>query len=117
MACYIKYIQSLSLQKIVVIEFVRSKYTSRSIGSNACCKSGYNARDIVTDKRTGVTYDFLERGGNIYHYVLLPSHVEKNTESVINNLERQHNILRLCKPLKGREYMTAVAKNEQIIAT
>ena len=60
----------------MAIQFARAEYVGRSGGKNACCKSAYNAREVIQDKESNVTYSFRQRGGNAYHEILLPSHVK-----------------------------------------
>ena len=75
----------------MAIRFGRIQRVSRSSGKNACCKSAYNARDKITDKKTNVTYDFSDRGDNVYHNILLPSYVNlkfKNPSELMNAIEK-----------------------------
>lgn len=60
----------------MAIAFARPEYVSRSNGSNACCKSAYNARIIIKDASSNVTYNFSKRGDNAYHAILLPLGVD-----------------------------------------
>jgi len=67
------------------------KYVSRSTGGNACCKSAYNARAKIIDNNTGEIFDFIKRGGNVFHEILLPDHVDtkfKNHSIFSNEVER-----------------------------
>ena len=64
---------------------------SRSSGKNACCKGAYNARDKITDEKTNVTYNFSDRGDNVYHNILLPNYVNlkfKNSSELMNAIEK-----------------------------
>ena len=56
----------------MAIAFARLQYVSRSSGGNACLKSAYNERAQVTCERSGQTFFFKHRDGNICHQVLLP---------------------------------------------
>ena len=58
----------------MAIQFARVERIGRSGGKNACCKSAYNAREVIRDQESNVTYSFKQRGGNAYHEILLPSH-------------------------------------------
>ncbi|MCZ6924021.1 MAG: AAA family ATPase [Rickettsia endosymbiont of Ixodes persulcatus] len=54
-------------------------------------KAAYNARLIIKDERTNITYNFSKKGDNVYHAVLLPSHVDqkfKNPSILMNEVER-----------------------------
>lgn len=56
----------------MAIAFARLQYVSRSSGGNACLKSAYNERAQMTCERSGQTFFFKHRDGNICHQVLLP---------------------------------------------
>ena len=74
----------------MAICFGRVQRVSRSSGKNACCKSAYNARDNITDEKTNITYDFSDRGDNVYHNILLPDYVNikfKNSSELMNAIE------------------------------
>src|SRR4051812_35407253 len=75
----------------MAIQFARIEIVGRSSGGNACCKGAYNARSIVKDQHTNVTYNFKNRGDNVYHQILLPDYVDqkfKDTEVLMNEVER-----------------------------
>ncbi|XVN41400.1 MAG: AAA family ATPase [Rickettsia endosymbiont of Argas persicus] len=75
----------------MAIQFARIEIVSRSEGKNACLKAAYNARMIIKDERTNVTYNFSKKGDNVYHAVLLPSHVDqkfKNPSILMNEVEK-----------------------------
>ena len=75
----------------MAIEFARIRYVSRSAGGSACNSSAYNARSKVVDERTGEVFDYSKRGGNVYHEILLPDHVDKkfkNISILSNEVER-----------------------------
>lgn len=75
----------------MAIAFARPEYISRSNGANACCKSAYNARTIIKDESSNVTYNFSKRGDNIHHAILLPDGVDskfKNPITFANEVER-----------------------------
>jgi hypothetical protein len=61
----------------MAIQFARIEIAGRSTGGNACCKGAYNARDIVKDERSNITYNFKNKGDNVYHNILLPEYVDK----------------------------------------
>lgn len=56
----------------MAIAFARLQYVSRSSGGNACLKSAYNERARITCERSGRTFFFKHRDGNVCHQVLLP---------------------------------------------
>lgn len=56
----------------MAIAFARLQYVKRSAGQNACHKAAYNGRTTVTNERTGETYNYANKGDNVYHEVLLP---------------------------------------------
>lgn len=56
----------------MAIAFARFQYVSRSSGGNACLKSAYNERSQMTCERSGQTFFFKHRDGNVCHEVLLP---------------------------------------------
>ena len=75
----------------MAIQFARIEIVGRSSGGNACCRGAYNARAIVKDNKTNVTYNFKHKGDNVYHTVLLPEHADKRFSSVaefMNEVER-----------------------------
>jgi len=75
----------------MAIQFARIEIAGRSSGGNACCKGAYNARAIITDTQTNVTYNFSNKGDNVYHAILLPEHVDKKFNSIselMNEVER-----------------------------
>ena len=75
----------------MAIQFARIEITGRSSGGNACCKGAYNARAIITDTQTNVTYNFSNKGDNVYHAILLPEYVDKKFNSIselMNEVER-----------------------------
>lgn len=75
----------------MAIQFGRVERVSRSSGGNACCKGAYNARTIIKDQKTNITYNFQQRGGNVYHTILLPKGVDakfKDTEVLTNAIEQ-----------------------------
>jgi hypothetical protein len=56
----------------MAIAFARARYLSRSTGGNACRSASYNAREAITDERTGERYSFAHRDAPEHHAVLLP---------------------------------------------
>ncbi len=75
----------------MAIEYARMEIVNRGAGGNACCKGAYNARSKINDIRTNVTYNFQNRGDNVYHDVLLPEHVDlkfKDIAILMNEVER-----------------------------
>lgn len=75
----------------MAIQFARIELVGRATGGNACRKSSYNARDVIKDINTNVTYDFSARGDNVYHEILLPKHVNKKFQNIslfMNEVER-----------------------------
>ncbi len=56
----------------MAIAFARLEVVSRSKGSNACLKAAYNERAKISCERTGQTFFFGHRDGNVHHEVLLP---------------------------------------------
>ena len=49
----------------MAIQFARIEIVGRSSNGNACCKGAYNARAIVKDNNTNITYNFKHKGDNI----------------------------------------------------
>lgn len=60
----------------MAIEFARIEVVGRGSGGNACRTGAYNARSKITDLGSNVTYNFINRGDNVYHEVLLPKHAD-----------------------------------------
>jgi Ti-type conjugative transfer relaxase TraA len=56
----------------MAIAFARARYLSRLTGGNACRSASYNAREAITDVRTGERYSFAHRDAPEHHAVLLP---------------------------------------------
>jgi len=74
----------------MAIQFARIEIVGRSSGGNACCKGAYNARTIIKDQKTNITYNFSNRGDNVYHDILLPEGVDwkfKNIAELMNSIE------------------------------
>lgn len=59
----------------MAIQFARVERVGRSSGKTACCKSAYNAREVIKDQTNNIVYAFKQRGGNEHHEILLPEHV------------------------------------------
>ncbi len=75
----------------MAIQFARMEIVNRGAGGNACCKGAYNARARIQDKQTNVTYNFQNKGDNVYHNVLLPEHVDlkfKDIAVLMNEVEQ-----------------------------
>lgn len=75
----------------MAIQFARIELVGRAKGGNACCKGSYNARSVVKDLRTNVTYNFKHKGDNVHHEILLPSGVDakfKNVSVLMNEIEQ-----------------------------
>ena len=56
----------------MAIAFARLQYVKRSAGQNACHKAAYNGRTIVTNERTGESYNYANKGDSAHHEILLP---------------------------------------------
>ncbi|MBP1806914.1 AAA family ATPase [Rubellimicrobium aerolatum] len=56
----------------MAIAFARARYLSRSTGGCAVRSACYNAREALTDERTGERYSFAHRVAPEHHAVLLP---------------------------------------------
>jgi len=98
----------------VAIGFARVERVSRSSGKNACCKGAYNARTIVKDDKTNIIYNFIKKGGNVYHEILLPEGVDqkfKNLPELMNaieHIERKDNSQLL------KEYVLALPDEDNV---
>ena len=78
----------------MAIGFAKSRYIGRSSGGSACRSGAYNARSEIVDERTGEVFNFKERGGNVYHEILLPSHVNikfKDMSVLSNEVEKSEH--------------------------
>ena len=81
----------------MAIQFARIEIVGRGSGGNACCKSAYNSRSKIKDEQSNITYNFSNRGDNVYHEVLLPEHVNKRFSDIsvlmnaIEQIERRKN--------------------------
>jgi Ti-type conjugative transfer relaxase TraA len=56
----------------MAIAFARARYLSRSTGGSAVRSASYNAREAITDLRTGERFSFAHRDAPEHHAVLLP---------------------------------------------
>jgi len=56
----------------MAIAFARARYISRSTGGSAARSAAYNAREAISDERTGTLYYFKHRDAPEHHEVLLP---------------------------------------------
>jgi hypothetical protein len=75
----------------MAIAFANVEYVSRSSGANACRKGAYNSRTKIINNKTGEVFDFIKRGGNVFHEVLIPEHADrkfKNTAILMNEIEK-----------------------------
>ena len=81
----------------MAIQFARIAIEGRSSGGNACRKGAYNARSKITDERTNITYNFSNRGDNVFHQILLPEGVDRKFENItelmnaVEHVERKDN--------------------------
>jgi Ti-type conjugative transfer relaxase TraA len=78
----------------MAIGFAKSRYIGRSSGGSACRSSAYNARSEIVDEKTGEVFNFKERGGNVYHEILLPAHVNikfKDISVLSNEVEKSEH--------------------------
>jgi len=58
--------------RLMAIAFARARYISRSTGGSAARSAAYNAREAISDERTGTLYYFKHRDAPEHHEVLLP---------------------------------------------
>lgn len=75
----------------MAIQFARVELVGRASGGNACLKGAYNARSKIKDINTNVTYNFQNKGDNVYHEILLADWVDKkfkDTKELMNEVER-----------------------------
>jgi Ti-type conjugative transfer relaxase TraA len=56
----------------MAIAFARARYISRAVGGSATRSAAYNAREAVSDERTGEVFYFKHRDAPEHHEVLLP---------------------------------------------
>jgi Ti-type conjugative transfer relaxase TraA len=111
----------------MAIAFARIEFVSRSTGASACNSSAYNSRSIIVDERTGEVFNYTKRGGNVYHEVLLPDHVDKKFKDItilsneVERMERKDNsqlyaefLLALDKDLDPNDPMTIEIYKAQI---
>ena len=56
----------------MAIAFARARYISRSTGGSAIRSAAYNAREAISDERTGEHFSFKHRDTPEHHEVLLP---------------------------------------------
>ena len=78
----------------MAIGLARPEYVSRSSGSNACCKSAYNARSKIIDNKTGEVFNWVKRDDNVFHEIMLPEHVNNKFKDISvfsNEVERAEN--------------------------
>ena len=78
------------ISQYMAIQFARIEIVGRSTGGNACCKGAYNARTKINDQKTNITYNFSNRGDNVYHDILLPNGIDqkfKNISELMNAVE------------------------------
>ncbi|MHB8284502.1 MAG: AAA family ATPase, partial [Caulobacteraceae bacterium] len=68
----------------MAIAFARARYIGRSTGGVAVRSAAYNAREAITDERTGELYYFKHRDAPEHHEVLLPDGADaKFAESAV----------------------------------
>lgn len=98
----------------MAIQFARAEYVSRSKGKNACCKSAYNARDIINDQKTNVIYNFQRLRDNVHHEILLPKYVDTK----FNNVKVLANAVEKSEKRKDsqlyKEYVLALPDDQNV---
>ena len=62
----------ISQTRVMAIAFARARYIGRASGGSAVRSAAYNAREGITDERTGALYYFAHRDAPEHHEVLLP---------------------------------------------
>jgi hypothetical protein len=75
----------------MAIQFARIEIVNRGAGGSACCKGAYNARSKINDIKTNITYNFQNKGDNVYHDILLPEGVDQKFKDIavlMNEVER-----------------------------
>lgn len=71
---------------------------TRAQGDNSVAKSAYRACRKMTCKRTGATYDYTRKRGNIYHQMMFPSSVKlyEDAELFWNDVEKKERRKNSC---------------------
>ncbi|HAW2207539.1 TPA: MobQ family relaxase [Escherichia coli] len=68
------------------------KIVKRSEGRSSVAKAAYHARTLITDERTGDTYDYSRRTDLYGHFILAPAnapeHIVKDSTALWNEVER-----------------------------
>jgi len=78
----------------MAIAFARARYIGRSSGGSAVRSAAYNAREGITDERTGALYYFAHRDSPEHHEVLLPegaSEALRDAKALWNAAEAAEN--------------------------
>ena len=104
----------MNLENKVAIGFVRSRYVSRSSGGNACRSSAYNARSKIIDERTGEIFDFSDRGGGVYHEILLPEYVDKKFKDISVLANEVEKVEKRKDSQLYTEWLLALPKEEEV---
>nr|WP_232488972.1 hypothetical protein [Orientia tsutsugamushi] len=69
----------------MAIQFARIEFLSRIKGGDSCRKAAYNARTIVKNEKTNVSYNFSCKKDNVYHTVLIPAYVNQKIVIFLNS--------------------------------
>jgi len=78
----------------MAIAFARARYIGRASGGSAVRSAAYNAREGITDERTGALYYFAHRDAPEHHEVLLPegaSEALRDAKALWNAAEAAEN--------------------------
>jgi len=78
----------------MAIAFARARYIGRASGGSAVRSAAYNAREGITDERTGALYYFAHRDAPEHHGVLLPegaSEALRDAKALWNAAEAAEN--------------------------
>jgi Ti-type conjugative transfer relaxase TraA len=100
----------------MAIAFARARYISRAVGGSATRSAAYNAREAVTDERTGELFYFKHRDAPEHHEVLLPD----GADTTFSDSARLWNAAEAAEKRKdaqvARELVIALPANRELAA-
>lgn len=95
----------------MAIFYCSAKTISRSSGRSACAAAAYRAGEKITDERTGITHDFIRKGGVLHSEIFVPA----GSPSWATNRSELWNSAELAEE-KSTRRATATTAREFIIA-
>jgi len=98
----------------MAIAFARARYISRSTGGSAARSAAYNAREAISDERTGTLYYFKHRDAPEHHEVLLPEGADAKLADAVTLWNAAEAAERRKDAQVARELVLALPANHEL---